>query len=528
MRNSFFLVIPTQQKNTERAKQFKEKALEHWIAEFPTANPGLATRLFHDLIVEFNSLEFDEQQRLEALEMLRANFLLIEDYLRSRLMAQGFPKGENEQKILNVLVAIEKEFTIGYWMVVKSLTHRSIGWFKGKQVGLALQRTIKGLSSIVITHYIMRLAVPDWVWIDLHSLYKLSVRLKKDGAKVTEKGIDEGKTSSPGESYRQVLMLGLTDAAGLRQKEIQQVYNFLGRFSSLIKLVDQPVSGLEKQCVVLVDEDQPPFFQEGEAKSAESQILYIDQEKFNKVLQQKAKLVVEGEARFSSVNLSLNEDDKLAPELLDYLEQRWAGVVLHGAPYFPDRLDRCIAVGLNATHDLLMQEDTLLKQETEFLVESDSARVLSGLFNKPGILSIGSMISFRKTDGSVNKRSLGMVNKIEVAKSGSKLSFELQVLAPQVHAVGYKLINAAKDDEQHKALLFGIKTEAGEKRCIIIESFMLKEDDVVRMYMQEENFPVLLSNRKNVGLGYWQFECRRVEETVDENSPEAKKGYDFI
>jgi len=37
-----------------------------------------------------------------------------------------------------------------------------------------------------------------------------------------------------------------------------------------------------------------------------------------------------------------------------------------------------------------------------------------------------------------------------------------------------------------------------------------------------------LSNRKNVGLGYWQFECRRVAEKSKPISAQAKKGYDFI
>jgi hypothetical protein len=48
------------------------------------------------------------------------------------------------------------------------------------------------------------------------------------------------------------------------------------------------------------------------------------------------------------------------------------------------------------------------------------------------------------------------------------------------------------------------------------------------MFMNSEDFPVVLSNRKNVGLGYWQFECRRVAEKVKTVSPQAKKGYDFI
>ena len=69
VKNSFFLVIPTQQKNSQRLIEFESKALQNWIAELPTANPGLATRLLHDLLIDFNTIEMTTQMRLDALEL---------------------------------------------------------------------------------------------------------------------------------------------------------------------------------------------------------------------------------------------------------------------------------------------------------------------------------------------------------------------------------------------------------------------------------------------------------------------------
>ncbi|MDD1609857.1 MAG: hypothetical protein LUO95_04425, partial [Methylococcaceae bacterium] len=73
----------------------EENALTSWITELPTANVGLATRLMHDFIVESNTIEMPSQLRLNALELLRPSMLVLEDYLRSRLMREGFPKGFN-------------------------------------------------------------------------------------------------------------------------------------------------------------------------------------------------------------------------------------------------------------------------------------------------------------------------------------------------------------------------------------------------------------------------------------------------
>jgi cyclic-di-GMP-binding protein len=61
---------------------------------------------------------------------------------------------------------------------------------------------------------------------------------------------------------------------------------------------------------------------------------------------------------------------------------------------------------------------------------------------------------------------------------------------------------------------------------LIVDSFMLKEGDSIKMQLSQENIYLLLRDKKNVGLGYWQFECNRVAEK--NHQPPSKKGYDFI
>ncbi len=99
MKTSFFLVIPVQQNNPLRLKEFEAKSLQHWVAELPT-NPWLATRLLHDFLIDFNAIEMTAQLRLDALDLLSSSVHVIEDYLRSRLIKAGFPKEDNDKKIL--------------------------------------------------------------------------------------------------------------------------------------------------------------------------------------------------------------------------------------------------------------------------------------------------------------------------------------------------------------------------------------------------------------------------------------------
>jgi hypothetical protein len=525
VKNSFFLVIPEQQNEPLRLREFSNRALQQWITELPTANPGLATRLLYDFIVDCNSIEMDSQMRLDALELVRPSLLVIEDYLRSRLTRTGFPKEENDKKILDVLVAIEKEFSIGYWIVLKELTRRNVSWFQGKNAALAVQRCIRGLSSLVVSHFLMGISIPDWVWIDLHSLYKLSVDIKKDKTKIAN-GINQSdKASSPEECYKQILLLSLADPTGLVQKEILLVYNFIETIDYLVSLKNEAVAGQQMQCVISTDEDKPPYYQESTDARHDPAALYVDFTKLFKALQKKNKLISATEARFSSIYVSKNNSAKLSPELLDYLGQRWSGIDLQGTPVFSDRLDRYIAIGLEASFDLQNSSETNAEKTLEFLAQSSSDQLLSCVFEKTGVLSVGSLVSFRKTNMPEHQRSLGIVNKIIVAKQNGKIDFGMQLIAQQSISVTYRQLDASVKDELQKALFYAGNEHESEMTYIITDTSML-EGDIIRLFIQQEEFPVVLKNRKNIGLGYWQFEFQRIAEK--QTPAHTKKGYDFI
>ena len=527
MKNSFFLVIPEQQNSPYLSASYEKTVVTQWVSELPSANLSLSTRLLHDYIAEFNAVEMPAQKRLEALEILEPHFLSIEDYLRSRLINSGFPKGTSEQKILALIVAIEKNFTIAYWMVLRELSGKNTAWFQGKNVALAIQRTIKGLSSIIVTQYMMFAPIPDWVWIDLHSLYKLSVKIKKNNAKVNDVYHGNTKVTTAEESYKQILMLSLSDPSGLMQKEVQQVYHFIGKISSLVKIENHAVTRQSTQCVILMDEDVQPYFNH-QGNSLDSSTLYLNFLKLNKGLQAVDKFCSQQEARFSSMQVVNNTSEKLPVDLFNYLVKSWQGIELKGNTFFSDRLDRYIAVGLDATHSLQDPMNVNVEPDLEILAESFSDRELSCKFEKEGVLSIGSLVSFRQIKEKESKRSLGVVIKITMPKQDGHIVFELVTLTAQSYAVSYQNIDADQDKEPHKALLYGTKNGAEEKSFIILESFSHQNDDILRLNMNGQKFPIVLGFRKNIGLGYWQFECRRIESGQTPEVKAKKSGYDFI
>jgi hypothetical protein len=277
-----------------------------------------------------------------------------------------------------------------------------------------------------------------------------------------------------------------------------------------------------------MDEDKAPHCQFEASAKNDSAKLYLDFTKLFKTFKQKGKLINAAEARFSAMHVLKNNVEKPATELLDYLEQRWLGVDLQGIPFFSDRSDRYIAVGLESTHELQSALESESDKDLEFLVQSASDRLLSGIFTQTGVLSVGSLVSFRKADSPKHKRSLGIVNKVIVDKQSGRINFGMQLLAHQSIAVTYAQLDDAGKDVPQKGLFYTAKELENEKSYIITNSFMLKDSDIIRVFMDNEDFPVVLSIRKNVGLGYWQFECRRVAEKDKPTSAQAKKGYDFI
>lgn len=532
MKNSFFLVIPEQKNDPQSLASFTESALQRWVSDLPSANPGLATRLFQDLIGELISLEMSTANRLSALELLRSTFFMIEDYLRSRLIKSGFPKGDVERKIFALVVLIEKQYTIGYWMVVRDLTRRDIGWLQGKNTLLSMQRAIKGLSSIVISHYMMGAPVPDWIWYDLHSLYKLACKLGKESSRVSDQAGLFSKSSSIEDSYKQILLLSLVFPSGLTQRELLLVYEFIGKICDQVSIEKKPLPDQQLQCILLLDEDQPPSFsgnsQEQTDKRSDSVKLYLNLGKLHKMVKQTDKYASKEEARFSSLEQGNIDSHKLSAELFDYLMQRWQGQEPHGTALFNDRLNRYIAIGFDATHEL-QDINQPPSPNLEIMAQTYSERALYCPFPQEGLLYIGSLISFRKTDSQPHQRNLGVICRIQLPKQDNTVVFEITQIAQQSFSVSYQMPEGSDDFEQKKGLLYGVTIQGQERSYIILESFMVKDGDVLRMFMGAENFPIILMGRKNIGLGYWQFECRRImEKPVTQQPQTSKKGYDFI
>jgi len=261
----------------------------------------------------------------------------------------------------------------------------------------------------------------------------------------------------------------------------------------------------------------------------DSATLYIDFTRLYKTFEKKDKFISLTETRFTSMHILKSHEDKPTAELLDYLEQRWSGIELQKEAVFSDRLDRYLAIGIASAHSLQSSDlsEGNSDAEQEMLVHSESDRLLFCVFVKTGILSVGNLVSFRKADQPGQKRSLAVVNELIVAKQSGKISFGVSLITTHYHSVYYTMANAADTDSANKGLFYNADDQFDEASFLVVDNFMLKEGDLIKMLMNKESIHLILKDRRNVGLGYWQFECQRIAERIDKPA-QPKKGYDFI
>ncbi|WP_394753393.1 hypothetical protein [Crenothrix sp.] len=529
MKNSFYLVIPKQQNEPLRLKEFEAKALQQWLDELLAGDFGSSTLLIQNFVMELNTLVMPTQLRLAVLKKITPIVYYIENILLNTLLKTGFPKDGKEKKIFELLIAIQKACALGYWIVLKELMHRDASWYKEKDTGLALQLCVKKLGRIVISHYIMKMSVPAWLWLDLHSLYKLSLKRNHIVTKIVTHLNQYKKARSTEDCYKQILLMSLADPSGLNPKEILLVFKVAGSLAALVSLQSTHVIQQNSQCAIQTDEDEPPYFRTNVVGSVtDAYTRYFDFTLLYQSLDYQEKRVNVGDAEFSTSLRGISHQiPTLSAELLSYLRQRWTGVEFQGSPLFVDRRNRYIGIGLFSIRDLSsaakadkIEVDFSSKEQREpLLAQSISDKLLSAKFNEVGVLSVGSLVSFRKQSEPECKQALGIVNKVSVVSHDNRIVFGVALIARHFCIVFCKRSHAADEDiakEVSQRGAFYSHDKLKNEKDYVITDYPFEDNERVNLSMERsrkrENFPVILKNRKNIASGYWHFECHPIAE----------------
>ncbi len=526
--------MPEREKNEQAAEAFRSKPLKQWVAALPTANYGMTTRLFHDKILLLNRTELDSGINMDALELLYPTYKVIYEFLLSKIVNKGFPLTSDDQKIGQLAETVTKDFFTSHWILLEMLlSNKSPGWRQGKAIPAYIERLLRGLSQILIVRYLLHIPTPDWIWLDIHALYRLAEKKGKESVKIKENSKLFGSQTTIESTYKQILLLQLADPYGMSQREILEVYEEILQWEHAASLNQSITNDAQNMCVVYLDEDKPPVWEKSfdDTEDSDSRFLLLATDSLVQKLNGLSQSVEPSVGRFDLIQKSAAENSLVVSHsLLHYLMRRWSGVSTERMTLYEDKKPRLLSIGLKATHQQLNPPTNPdEKMLSDWLVTINDDQSMRCEFDQSGQLSIGSLVSSKRVDIENAKRIMGVVRRIWMDRLDGAVHFEISVLTPQVIAAGIQPIKVKPDFQVYQRVLLFFTdsdSESDNKGRVILETQKLKNGSKVQLLMQSDTVTVALDGRCNIGLGYTQFDCTPIADEKQEILP--PQGYDFL
>lgn len=494
MKNSFFLIVPIQKKNPAEEKSFDKQKLQEWISKTLSANHKLSLKLLTDLLKKMNQVKLEPKDRLASLELLRTSYFEIEKSILKTASSNIFPKSKEDKAEHAALIELEKELTIGYWSIAREITKRAVGWNMKKTLSLSINRTMLGLSNITLNYFIIHEATPSWVWMDLHSLYRLAKSTSTLSIKHDNASIDD--------IYIKISILGLIDNDTLTPTEIQKIYHIIGHMTPYIDIISRKIEGQSNTAIILPEEDENPFWTKSRSKKIDTAIQYIDLRNIGDFFKN-SNQYTNNHDRFNSNNE--NDSSLISGELMSYVHMMLLGEQPKLKEIFADRLNRYFSIGLVSAFEFRTDFTNKIHTTLEYHADSSSVVSLISKMDKSDTLSIGSLISFRREDEAPHDRSLGIINKICKSPTG-KVEFEVKTLTEKFDPAELQTCDYDSEGESHKAIVYGQQHNGKKSELLIIEAFIMRDCTTFSLIKNKKEYIVTLKNPKNIGIGCWSYE----------------------
>jgi signal recognition particle subunit SEC65 len=540
VKNLYYLKLVEPKHELKNASEFKRQNMQQWLNDLPAANMGMLTRQLNDKLEHINNTHIDLQQQFEALEALQPVYSTIEAFLNSKICGQALPLPDKAQKIVALQIKISQEYATAYWYLVKNGHKKLSNRAYHKLLPTLLQRLIRLLSNILITHYLVHLSEPTWIWMDIHSLFNVLPDKICENTKINEYRFSGEVSTTIADTYKQIIALSSTDPYGMYDREILRVNHYLFEWASVIKL-EQIASGqIPLGYFVSMDNDQAPSWADIDSDLDEDSVVYqIFMDDMIKLAHKKAKLMKTNLGRYFAATAFPVTDNCFDPDLLKHMFRQWDGTPPRQPVKFDNVLHQDVAIGLHAICKGLLNTDN---QEAGpvFRAEVASGKSLICTLDSGNQVAIGSLVGFRKCDADNQKFGLGLVSRMLMPRSDSVTRFELKNITNAIQSVNIELhVNdkkkpnkqqADKDQSQEikaAALIYRKQDKNADRHYLIVESRVFKENDTIIMNEENCSYSALLLKQKNLGLGYVVIEYQP-DEVEEEKEPIPATGYDFL
>jgi hypothetical protein len=251
------LKIPTLKKSGTGIFKTDADSLRKWVENLPLANVDTCISQLEFGLSEINGVEMPPAIRFEVLESLTEPVIHITGTLQKKLLGKRFPLDKGDLDKSNQSIGLLLGMATGYKLLVAALRREANA---ENRLALPMQRAIRYLSEALIGSHQVYSQHREGIWTDLHALYALAVKHGVQAYQEIDTTLQKPALTSIETIYKQILLLSLAGPYRLRQNEIRQVYNLLGKWAPFCRIHPARDRGTTGIFTCHLASDDPPRY----------------------------------------------------------------------------------------------------------------------------------------------------------------------------------------------------------------------------------------------------------------------------
>ncbi len=301
----------------------RSQKITQFISNLPLAKPLEAATLLFDEMEILNRQKVSADARVKALEIYRVTVISLTENLAEEYCSAPMPLPQQAKEHVAAAESLWRELSYGYKLALIDSQTKFFSLNSSKSIALIVQRAMEALCQLAMISYETYSTVAGNIWSDLHQLYFFAVQQSLHEIELTANG-DQTGAGSINHTYKQALLMSLTDPQHLPPQNIKQVADYISRYSDHTQL--QGIAPLENPAgifLVSLNADKPPIPYSKNLKQADqgNDILLITMDLARLVHQHIQMLQADNPTKNSGLPDNATDPDYL--DMLVYLIKHW-------------------------------------------------------------------------------------------------------------------------------------------------------------------------------------------------------------
>lgn len=254
------LILPERAPAPEDSFFLDVEEVDAWISNLPIANTGETSKHTFKALVELNRLEISNLKRTKIANMFRPVVRHIASNLRKYFLDVPVPLAAKNQKVVILCREMHMELANSYKIIIDRMASGQAEKYQKKLMIVALHQAIHYLSKVLYYSVIVYNPYPGNIWREINQLYLFAEQNSISDIHIKQGRDGQESASTIRELYKNTILLSLASPYGLRQKELENLFENITEWSGYIRLLT-PRSEAEDggKFFVETDKDNPPF-----------------------------------------------------------------------------------------------------------------------------------------------------------------------------------------------------------------------------------------------------------------------------